>query len=504
MPASNAAKPPSATSRAEALHAFKWSILGEAASRLIAPAVFLVLARLLAPEAFGVVAAATVVIGFCQALADAGLGKALVQRRDELEAGATATFWIALGISLTLAALLVIAAGPIATFFGDSRIEPVVRLLALQVPLTGLAAVPVALLQRDLAFRELFWVRLATAGLPALASIPMALAGFGYWALVAGAVLGQALQCATLWWRSHWRPRGRLDLGTARDLMRFGRWTALSALLAWGYGWLDSLFVARYLGAHDMGLYRIGNTFVTMAFGLAFAPLLPVLYSLFSRTGHASDRVAAALMATARGIVLVALPAAALIAMLAPTIQAHLFGSDWLGLAPVLAMLAIGQGVAWLVGANGEAYRAVGRPDLEMWAMGLPLVVYVVGYAIAVRYGLLAFVATRAALVLAGLALHVYMADRLFGLAPRDWLAACAKPVAFCGVAAAGAWAATAASNSGVATDIGKSAIFLVVYILLVAAFDRRQLAWLMDARKSVTRPEGAPPHEAIDNPLHG
>ena len=461
---------------ADVLHAFKWSILGEAATRLIAPAVFLVLARLLTPEDFGVVAAATVDISLCQAIADAGLGKALIRQREDVETSAIAVFWISLATSLALGLALAIASPMIAGFFGDARVEPVVRVLALQVPLTGLAAVPVALLQRDLAFRELFWVRLVTAGLPAMASIPMALAGYGYWALVAGAVIGQGLQCVVLWYRSHWRPGLSMDMHAARQLVGFGRWTMLSAMLAWCYGWLDSLVVARFLGTHDMGLYRVGNAFVTMTFGLMFAPLLPVLYSLFSADGHARERVATTLMTTARAIALVSLPAAAMLVLLGPAIESVLFGSKWVGLYPVFSLLAAGQGIAWLVGANGEAYRAVGRPDLEAWAMGIALLVYFAGYLVAVAYGLVAFAAARAAMVLVGVAVHVHMSDRLFGLHWRDWLVAGIRPACFALLAGATAWAISMAASTEIASASILVVTFPLAYSLLVVTFDRPHL----------------------------
>jgi PST family polysaccharide transporter len=182
-------------------HALAWSLLGEATTRLVAPLVLLVLARLLVPADFGVVAAATVLVSFSQTLADAGLGRAIVQRADRVDESSTTAFWMNLVLAGAVMLALVAAAPAIATFFRDARITDVVRVLALQVPLAAMCTVQVARLQRELAFKELFVVRLATAALPALVSIPMALHGHGYWALVAGTLVGQLLQVATLCWR---------------------------------------------------------------------------------------------------------------------------------------------------------------------------------------------------------------------------------------------------------------------------------------------------------------
>jgi len=196
-----------------AIQAFKWSVLGEVASRAVGPLVFIVLARLLVPEDFGVVAAAMVIISFSQVFSDAGLGKALIQRQNRVEESANVVFWINLGIGLVIVAILIAAAPLIAGFFHDERITPVVRVLSLQILLAAFSSVHTALLQKDLNFKQLFWVRLVTTAAPGLASIPLAIHGMGYWALVAGTLVGQVVQSTMFWMLSPWRPQWGLDRG---------------------------------------------------------------------------------------------------------------------------------------------------------------------------------------------------------------------------------------------------------------------------------------------------
>jgi PST family polysaccharide transporter len=465
-----------------AASAFKWSLLGELASRLIGPVVFLALARLLTPSDFGVVAAAMLVVGFSQAVAEAGLGKALVQRRDRLEDAADAAFWCNLAIASAVALLLVAAAPAIADYFREPRVAAVTRVLALQLPLAALCAIPTALLQRDLSFRELFHVRLLTAGIPALLSVPMAVAGMSYWALVAGALGGQALQAIVLWRRGGWRPRRGFDRRLAAELLHFGKWAMLSGLLAWFYTWMDAVVVARWLGAHDMGLYRIGTSFVTMVFGVLFAPLLPVLYSLFSRVGHDPPAVAGALSRAVAGIALLALPIGALLVLAADAIEATLFGPGWSGLAPIVALMAASQALAWLVGANGEAYRAIGRPNLETRVMAISAGVYLVAYLVAIRYGLLVFVATRALLVVAGIALQLWIARVALGLRMGGWLAAAGKPLLFTAAGFVAAWWLPQPAEAQWQNALIRGVVFAVVYAGLVVAFDRERLESLRRA----------------------
>ena len=465
---------------ANTIHAFKWSVLGEAASRFAAPLTLLVLARILLPDDFGVVAAATVVISLSQALAEAGLGKALVQRQDRVDECAAAVFWLNMALAVIVMVALAAGAPLIAGFFKDPRITDVVRVLSLQVPLAALCTVPSALLQRDLQFRQIFWVRLVTAALPALVSIPLALAGHGYWALVASSVAGQAVQAAMLWQRSRWRPGAPIDWGLAVELMSFGKWAVLSGLLTWGYAWADAIIVGHYLGATEMGLYRTGNTLATMLFGLVFAPVLPVLYTLFSRVGHDRVAVSGALMISAEATVVLSLPVAALIVFWSNVIEATVFGAGWGGLASIIALLAAGQGLGWLVGINGEAYRAVGRPQFETWSMGISIAAYLVGYLVSIQFGLMAFVATRAGLTLVGIAVQIAIAKNALGLPPRAWARIAWKPLVAVVLSCLLVAGLSPAASNDIVQAIVHSVILLLAYAALTLLFNARHRSALL------------------------
>ena len=404
-----------------AIHAFKWSVLGEIASRAVGPLVFIVLARLLVPEDFGVVAAAMVIISFSQVFSDAGLGKALIQRQNRVEESANVVFWINLGIGLVIVAILIAAAPLIAGFFHDERITPVVRVLSLQILLAAFSSVHTALLQKDLNFKQLFWVRLVTTAAPGLASIPLAIHGMGYWALVAGTLVGQVVQSTMFWMLSPWRPQWGLDRGLTWELIAFGKWVMLSGLLGWLYGWMDAIIVGHYLGAHDMGLYRTGNTFVTMIFGLFFSPLLPVLYSLFSHAQHDLLRLRETLGTVAHAIALIAIPLGFCLYATGDMIANVFLGSRWQGAGQVIGFIALMHAFSWIVGANGEVYRAMGKPYVETWANVIMLLIYLAGYLVSVHFGLQIFLKARLCLALLAMVAHIGVARYVVGVPISKW-----------------------------------------------------------------------------------
>lgn len=388
--------------------ALKWSFLGEIASKAVTPVVFVVLARLLTPEDYGVVAAATMVISFSQIFWEAGMGKAIIQYRGDRTVAADAAFWINNALALLIAGTLATSSGLIADrIFHDPRVAPVLQVMTLQVLLSASVSIHIALLQKDLNFRHLFWVRLATVAIPGLASIPLASYGMGYWALVAGTLAGQVFQVALLWKRSPWRPRFTFDRQVAHELVRFGGWVAATALLAWCYLWADSLIVGVYLGPHDLGLYRTGNAFIIMTYGLIFSPLMPVLYSHLSAVSHDRARIRKIMIQVIRILTFLSLPLAALIAVNADFICDFIFGPKWQGISLVVGVMVLCHSISWVVGANGEFYRAIGKPHTETYIMGLMIVAFLPVYYFSIQHGLKIFIMARLGLVLIGFLVHV-------------------------------------------------------------------------------------------------
>ncbi len=476
---------------ATAVQAFKWSLLGELGSRVIGPLVFIVLARILLPEDFGVVAAATVAISFSQVFWDSGLARALIQRNaDDDDELANAVFWANLALSAVVTIAMWLAAPAIAAFFRDDRITDVLRVLSVQAPLAATCAVITALMQKRFDFKRLFWVRLVTTGGPGLVSIPLALAGWSYWALVFGVMSGQLLQLLALWRQTGWRPRARIDRRRVVELAGFARWTISSGMLGWLYGWLDAIVVGRFLGAHDMGVYRTGNTFVTVVFGLLFSPLLPVLYTLFSRAQQDLARLREALMTVVQAIALVSLPIGAGLMVLGEALGATVFGAHWAGVGLVIGILGLSHAIGWIAGANGELYRAIGKPHIETSTVALMLAVYVPVYLVAVQDGMQSFLWARMALSALALVAHVMVCRFALGIPPGRWLRACAPALASaCGAAVIVHWV----SQDGpftIARLVAMGLLGFVLYALAILALQRGFLVRLREIARP--RPQAA------------
>lgn len=394
--------------------AFKWSFLSELAAKGIQPLIFIVLARLVTPEDFGVMTAAMMVIAFSQIFWDAGMGKALVQRQQDVLLAANAAFITNICLATVIGLFLFLSAGPISlTIFHDERVGPVLEVMTLHVVFGAFCSVQTALLQKEMEFKKLFWIRLVTIACPAIASIPLALAGFGYWALVTGAVVGQFFQAVLLWHLSRWRPTRVLDSRVTKGMVKFGAWVCLNGLLFWSYAWVDSLIVGYFLGSHSLGIYRMGSQLPALAFALFLAPVIPVLYSHLSKMSHSNDKLKEIAENIIGVLTITAIPIAVGMFIFSSSIVDTILGSQWIGTSVVLGVMALTHGFAWLVGMNGEFYRAMGKPSYETIVPSLLLVVYTISYLLIISSGIVTFVWLRFVLALVSLVLHLLVMRRM-------------------------------------------------------------------------------------------
>ncbi len=398
-------------------NALKWSFLSELASKAVAPIVFIILARLLTPEDFGVMTAALMVIGFSQIFWEAGMGKALIQCQTDVDDAANVAFWINIGLGIIIAGLLFFAAESIAqTFFHDNRVSDVIKVLTLQIFLGAASSVHSALLQKNMEFKKLFWVRFSTVTLPGVASIPLALNGMGYWALVAGTLAGQSIQMIILWQISPWRPKLAFHIQIAKEIGKFGAWVGASGLLAWFYIWADSLIVSMYFSGHQLGIYRTGNQFASMIFAILLGPIIPVLYSHLSKISIEKSSAQISVASTINILILFTIPTSMILFQISPNIETVIFGEKWNGLSFILGAFFLIHGFSWIVGMNGEFFRATGKPNHETIAMLVTTPIYLTIYIYFIKTDLHDFIIARFFAMTIGLSFQLYLASRLFKL----------------------------------------------------------------------------------------
>ena len=243
----------------------------------------IVLAALLGPRVFGVVALALIYITLLQLLMQQGVVPALIQRPNLTHRDLDSAFWLTMAISLTLTMISVLLAGWWASLNDAPEVKNVIWALSALVVVKGLVVVQEALLRRQMRFRSLA-LRTTVAGVAGAAvGLGWAFVAPSLWALVAQQIVTACVGCLMLWRVSDWRPRFKFWPTEARQLSAFAAKSSLSGFGVFVNNRVDALLVGLFFGATAVGLYRFAARLVESAIEFTVQPIQHVALPEFSR-----------------------------------------------------------------------------------------------------------------------------------------------------------------------------------------------------------------------------
>ena len=411
----------------KAIAGMAWVFSAMVAARLVTFASNLVLARMLAPEAFGVVAIPLIVITYFETLGDLGTGAALVRQQRDVEDAAIVTFGFNVALGALWGAIMWAASGPIATFFDRPDAVGAIEALALVHPLKAFGNTHDALLLHDLSFKRRALPEIVRALVKAIAAIALAWAGYGIWALAWGQVAGTLAWVVAQWLACPWRPWRHLSaesLARARESSRtmlgFGSQVVLVNVLAGVLHHSDKLIVGKLAGVAPLGLYTQAAKFPEAAITTLTWATGRVIFPAFARAEGSPDERRQLYLSALRLVALATLPAAAVLALLARPLVLVALGPKWEAAAPMLSALALAASFRALGSHAGDLFKGAGRADL---LRNLALVKIAVTVPLTVTTGLLTGSASAIAWAFAAgtfvtSAINLGVACRLLGVSP--------------------------------------------------------------------------------------
>ena len=231
-----------------------------------------VLARMLSPDDFGLVAMTAIFMGFVAIVGDLGLPAALVERREVSRVQLSSAFWLSLAIGVGLAVLLAAAAPLLAALYDQSKLLEITPVLALALPISALSAVQSGRAQRAMAFRRFAIIENVALAAAYASAIAAAAEGAGVWSLVVLSLTRAAVATVAFWIVDPWRPSREFDRNAVRSLMHFGGNLAGASSIAYWIGNADNLLVGIFSGGRSLGIY-------SRAFTLMQAPLAQVSWA---------------------------------------------------------------------------------------------------------------------------------------------------------------------------------------------------------------------------------
>lgn len=385
------AAPAGADVKRRAVQSFAWAALSFSGSKLVVFGTTLVLARLLSPRDFGLVAAGMAIVLYLELALDLGLGAALVYEQEE---GVTARVQTAATLNAlataVLSALFLLAAPLVAAFFHASDSVALFRALVGYLAFRGAGIVHDAVLQRDLRFRRRTVIEVARVGARAVVSVGLAVGGAGAWSLVWGLLAGELVGTALLWAAVPVRPTVAVDRAAVGPLLRFGLATLGGKALNAAGSDADYLVVGNRLGAGPLGIYTIAYRLPELVMGTVFWVFSTVAFPVYAKTrtvGAAAFRdtmLRALRLTTTFGF-----PVGVGLALVARDAVPLLFSAQWMPAATPMAVLSLALAVDAVGYASGDILPALGRPQTLLRINAGATVVLVATLVAAAPHGLL-------------------------------------------------------------------------------------------------------------------
>lgn len=406
-----------------------WAYGSYVGGRLLVLVSTAILARLLTPSDFGVVALALTFMTFLETVKDLGLTQALIGAgADESgERKQTVFVWtVAIGTVLAIAAA---ACGPLAAdFFGHDDLAAIVPVLAINFFVQSLGATHDSLARQALDYRTRTMSDLGDVVVRGGAGIVLALSGAGAWSLVIGYLVGSVVRVGVLWWKVPWRPERRFTRAHLRDLAAFGGVLTLVDVAAAISHNMDYLFVGRVLGAAQLGLYTIAfrlPELIIMNLAIVAGDVLFPAYAALD-----PQRLRAGFLLTLRAIALLVFPMAAVLVVLARPIVHVVFGGQWDDSIDVMRILAIYSLLATLNIPAGVIYKVTRRGGILLF-FAIPFLFALFGILWAVTdQGIRAVALGLAALQVVQSVTMLLVAGRVLAVPYREIARALAAPVA--------------------------------------------------------------------------
>jgi O-antigen/teichoic acid export membrane protein len=364
-----------------------WTMLAQILTQTASFIVSVILARLLTPADFGLMAMISVFVGFATLIAKAGFGQALVQRLQVEDRHYTSAFWMNMGVGAGMTLLMCLASPLIATFYKEPRLVPLTIAISVVFLLGPANLVQRTILQRTMNFRRIGLIRIISATVAGVSATVMAFAGFGVWSLVALNILDALCDVVLMWWTTEWHPRLAFEWQAVKELLGFSlNFTGYSTVEYWARN-ADNMLIGRFMGPALLGIYARSYSLMLLPITQIFSVVSQVMYAAMAQIQDQLERVRRAYLKGTGLVALVTVPMMlGLFAVAAPFVGA-IYGPKWTEMVPIVRYLCF-VGLLRSITITGKwIYQSQARVDIMFrWEM-VKTVVTLAGFALGIYLG---------------------------------------------------------------------------------------------------------------------
>jgi O-antigen/teichoic acid export membrane protein len=414
-----------------------WLALAQVASRVSSLVVVAILARLLTPSDFGLIALTSLVVGLISTFGDTGLTSALIQRVEVTIEHFTSAFWLNGVAALALAVAGTLAARPIAILYGQPRLTLLLIGSMTILPIRAIGQVPDAILQRRLAFRQIAVIESASTMIAGLVSVSAAVEGFGVWALVLQGVIIALVSSVAKFLVVDWRPTWYFSPSRIREMLLFSAGVLGCALVNYIARNVDYALIGAFLGVRALGYYSLAYNLMLMPSTYIGGVVLRVMFPALSTLQADIERFRSVYLRMLRLVSTAVLPVVIGLGAVANVFVHTVYGEQWSPSVEVLQILTV-VGCIEAVNGIGVGFYSKGKAGLLLVLATVSAVTMTCSFAVGVHWGVIGVAWAYIAVTPVLYGVPQTVVNRLLGVSFLDYMNAIGPPLyagmTMCGV----------------------------------------------------------------------
>lgn len=404
-----------------------WNFLTSIISQLRGFIVSIILARLLTPEDFGIVAIAMVFNGLIEVLVDCGFSSAIVQKKDVSQLQKSTIFYINLSLGAIFTTILFVSAPLMQSYFQIDKLSDVVRATSLCFIIASVSTVQTSLFQKQIEFKPIFRARVSSSIVSGIGGILLAFCGFGVWALVISNLISWIFNSLIIWISSTWRPSLMFSLLSVRDLWDYGWKLTLTTFSNRIYTQIDTFIIGKLFMASTLGFYNRAQSLNRLIVDYTFSSIRNVLLPTFSKLQDEKDKLRISVLKLLNVISFLNFLFSGLMFVNAYEIIELLYGKNWIEAAPIFKILAIFSLHLSLPVLYDAIMSSLSRMNMYLWVNILRKPIMLISIPVGIWYGFFPYIWSINILYVVSILPLLWAVKKCIGLGYIDHLVAIIK-----------------------------------------------------------------------------
>lgn len=399
---------------------FLWKFSERTMSQLVSFVVSIVLARILSPNDYGIVALVNVFIIIADVFVTSGFSSSLIQKKETTDTDFSTIFWCSLIFSIVIYGVIFTISPWIAEFYHNDQLTLVLRVFALKLPISAFNSIQQAYVSRSLAFRKIFVSTSVATIFSGIVGIGFALSGWGVWALVIQYIVNSITETAVLFLQIPWKPHLQFSIKAAKSLLDFGWKVLATELLGQFFNQLRSLVIGRFYTAADLAFYNRGQQFPNILSNNIDTTISSVLFPVMSKYSDDMTKLKSMVRRSIRTSTYLLMPLMLGMAVTAKPLILLVLTSKWLAAVPFMQCLCVSGAFGSVSNANMQVIKASGRSDVLLKLELVKKPIYLIFLFASIKISVFAVAFSMAAYSITATLINMFPNKKVIGYSYRE------------------------------------------------------------------------------------